>query len=278
MEFAFAPIIGFLVLILPGFIFRRFYYSEEFSSQYFESNLFNIFLVSIIPSVIFQTCHYLVFSLFMDGDIYVQAISIIFFNDTAQYATALNTLTGNLSTLTIYNITLWCWVALLGYFLRVTVRKLKLDRKFKFLRFKNDWHYILTGEFLDFSPGSFPILPEKIEEDPSPDDKVDENSPASINYNISSDFVSITQVDLVMELENKAVIYQGILKNYRLSKERRGVEYLYLSNVSRKFIYPGKKRDEWKDIEGDFLLIPFERVINLNISYFQLVPEEKNRS
>jgi hypothetical protein len=51
MNIAFATAIIFILLI-PGILFRRFYFSGEFSKQFFKSTAFELFASTSIPSIL----------------------------------------------------------------------------------------------------------------------------------------------------------------------------------------------------------------------------------
>ena len=54
MDLAINSILVFLLLILPGLIFRRFYYVGEFSKQFNSAAWLNSFYVSILPGIVIQ--------------------------------------------------------------------------------------------------------------------------------------------------------------------------------------------------------------------------------
>jgi hypothetical protein len=51
MDFALTTIL-LIFLLLPGLAFRRFYYTEEFSKEYFKESIPNFFFSTAIPSTI----------------------------------------------------------------------------------------------------------------------------------------------------------------------------------------------------------------------------------
>lgn len=126
---------------------------------------------------------------------------------------------------------------------KTVVRQLKLDRKFKELRFQNRWHYILSGEVLDF---------------PENDGKG------------RAEDIFLTYIDIAINTGHKTILYSGFLADYHLTKEGVGLDYIHLRKVKRRDIdkvsgqcFDGKEYA----IPGDVFLIPFSNVINLNISY-----------
>ncbi|MCP5104072.1 MAG: hypothetical protein GY950_11870 [bacterium] len=128
---------------------------------------------------------------------------------------------------------------------RVFVRRLKLDRKYKFFRFQNIWHYVLRGEILDF-PGN------------------SENA----------DSMHFSVIDVLVNVDNKTIIYSGLLDDYQLTKESGGLEYIYLTDARKRYLDDNNKKN-WEKIDGRYFVVPFSNVINLNISYYSFESSEQ---
>lgn len=150
---------------------------------------------------------------------------------------------GDLLNILSYQVLLFLYTFIWAKSLKTSVRGFKLDRKLKEFRFQNRWHYILSGEVLDF--------PEHVEKGRAKD-------------------IFLTFIDIAINTGHKTILYSGFLADYHLTKEGVGVDYIHLRNVKRRDIdkidgkpYDGKEYA----IPGDIFLIPFKNVINLNITY-----------
>ena len=127
-----------------------------------------------------------------------------------------------------------------GHVSRKIVRVLKLDRKFRLFRFSNDWHYLLSGEFLDF-----PEVPDNPEE------------------------VSFKLVNALTNVGGKQMIYIGELIHFTLSDEG-GLENIVLKDAKRRLLEDDLLENRYYDIPGRYITIPYKTSININIRYFYL--------
>ena len=127
-----------------------------------------------------------------------------------------------------------------GHVSRKIVRVLKLDRKFRLFRFSNDWHYLLSGEFLDF-----PEVPDNPEE------------------------VSFKLVNALTNVGGKQMIYIGELIHFTLSDEG-GLENIVLKDAKRRLLEDDLLENRYYDIPGRYITIPYKTIININIRYFYL--------
>ena len=127
-----------------------------------------------------------------------------------------------------------------GHISRKIVRIFKLDRKFRLFRFSNDWHYLLSGEFLDF-----PEVPDNPEE------------------------VSFKLVNVLTEVGGKQMIYIGELIHFTLSDEG-GLENIVLKDAKRRLLEDDLLENRYYEIPGRYITIPYKTIININIRYFYL--------
>lgn len=198
-------------------------------------------MVSVVPGFLFQSLYYLLISQFVEGGIDLNFIAVLLGGGTGQeYFDTFQMIKGDLLGLVFYNLSLWIFVGILGYLSRVFVRRLKLDRKYKFFRFQNNWHYVLRGEILDFpgNPGN-------------------------------ADSMHLSVIDVLVNVDNKTMIYSGLLDDYHLTKESGGLDYIYLTDTRKRYLDESNKKD-WEKIDGRYFVVPFSKVINLNISYYSL--------
>jgi hypothetical protein len=157
--------------------------------------------------------------------------------------------------------------ALSGWGTRVLVRWRKWDRRYEWLRYDNQWHYLLTGEVLE-TPESRAVI---------------ELQDAS-----RIDFVF---VDVLMKLEKSNMLYSGVLAGYELASDG-GLRTIYLRGTRRKQLVgdvsateqetadtevappaadPDSKinvEDNYYVVEGDLMVIPYSQLLNLNLTYY----------
>ena len=127
-----------------------------------------------------------------------------------------------------------------GHLSRKIVRMLKFERKFRLFRFSNDWHYLLSGEFLDF-----PEVPDDPEE------------------------VSFKLVNALTDVGGKQMIYIGELIHFTLSDEG-GLENIVLKDAKRRLLEDDLLENRYYEIPGRYITIPYKTIININIRYFYL--------
>ena len=124
MNLAIGAIVLFVLFIVPPLIFRRLYYTGEFSKEYFKSTPFQVFLASIVPGVIFQALQYLVAVSWFGHQPDLSVLTTLAIGgDTKEVTNAINTLKQNLGTIILYNLLLWLWVGGLALGFKFLVRK-----------------------------------------------------------------------------------------------------------------------------------------------------------
>lgn len=152
----------------------------------------------------------------------------------------------------LYNSTLAFFSVLSGYLLRKLVRFCKWDRKYKFFRFKNSWHYILNGEFFDFPNAYSDLRDTKVED------------------------IEIIYLDVLLDTSEGRILYGGFFVDYQLSSSMEP-EYLVIQNAVRQKLNHDEpasslnvNNDCKKEIKGNVLVLPFDQVKNLNLSYCEI--------
>lgn len=257
MNIAFSTLLLFFLLI-PGILFRKFYYSEEFSKEYFKETFFGVFIATFLPSVIFQiTWYFLVMILNFEVDLYTVADIISQKPDKNSFINLKN----NSLNIIVYNITMFISAIVLGYSLKQTVRRYKWDRKFKFFRFQNSWHYILKGEFFDFPRANMSLEKDTVED------------------------IEFVFIDAIVEINNECYLYDGILVDYELSSDG-GLKNISLTKAVRRkinddsVIIDGIKSDNSENyypIKGHVLLFKYSEIKNLNFTYYTLTYDDESK-
>ena len=247
MNIALTGVVLFLFL-LPGLIFRRFYYSEEFSKESFSESYFEVFYTTFLPSLVLYTTWVILaetvtqysidFSLL--GKLLVAKEDAVdaFVNAEKHFFEVLG-----------FHITLYGFAGLAGYLTKKTVRYYKLDRKLKLFRYRNYWHYLITGEIFDFRRTAANFSTNRVED------------------------IELVFVDVLVHTEEGSVIYDGLLVDYELSHDGE-LESIHLTQVVRRYLRedPGKRRKEsnYCKIPGHLFVVPFSKVTNVNFTYYAL--------
>ena len=120
------------------------------------------------------------------------------------------------------------------------VLKLNLDTRFPYLRFHNVWHYLLTAKFISLGRSQIELSRDSIQD------------------------TDLTYVVALVNIAGKAILYNGILVDYELSKEW-SLDLIYLKGVKRREI--SESRESYIDVEGHILILKYDYIINLNLSF-----------
>lgn len=245
MNIALGTVILFIIVV-PGIIMRRFYFSEEFSRKYIRNSIVDEMVFAIVPAFLI---HFIAIVYIHECTPYYvdfDTLAILLTNSGSpqDVMRSFRTIRDNITAITFYNFILWNSAALTGFLARIIVRKKKLDRKYQFLKYSNDWHYLLTGEFADFP---------KIDGD--------------------SEKIDLIYVDALVKSDGKNVLYTGILVDYTLAAA--GVlDFLVLKETKRG--YPSEQTPGTVNsiaIPGDYFILLYNQVLNINLTYYQLQEE-----
>lgn len=238
MSFAVSTLFLFL-FILPGITFKRAYLSSVFSRKLKFSGILDEVFWALFPSIVMHILSYLLLFVaasvfYLDFDLRrVLSIALLQQNNEVLYADI------------FVAYLLYCTFVMTvsffaGHTSRKLVRMLKLDRKFKLFRFTNDWHYLLSGEFLDF-----PEVPDHPEE------------------------VSFKLVNALTSVGSQQMIYIGELIHFTLSDEG-GLENIVLKDAKRRLLQDDLSENRYYEIPGRYITIPYKTIVNINIRYFYL--------
>ncbi len=239
------------IFLLPGIFFRRFYYSNQFSKEYFKQTFFGVFLSTLAPSLFFEALWFYLIQIF---GYKVDLIIIGNLISGEPGSLVFKNLQNNLSSIIFYHITIIICSSLSGYCLKILIRNNKFDRRYKLFRFKNNWHYILTGEFFDFPRATYDLTKDKPEE------------------------IAYIFIDALVQTKEGTIIYEGIFFDYELS-DKLGLDTITLREVRRRYLqydYSNKK-SKYYHIPGHLLVLKYSEIINLNFSYYKLNFNENNK-
>jgi hypothetical protein len=226
------------LFILPGITFKRAYLSSVFSRKLKFSGVLDEVFWALFPSIIMHIISYFLLLAFapvfdFHFDLRTLLSATLLQTDNERYADV------------FVSYLLYCTLVMTvsffaGHCCRKIVRVLKLDRRFKLFRFTNDWHYLLSGEFLDF-----PEVPDHPEE------------------------VSFKLVNALTSVGNQQMLYIGELIHFTLSDEG-GLENIVLKDAKRRLLQDDLVENRYYEIPGRYITIPYKTIVNINVRYFYL--------
>lgn len=253
MNFLFATVLV-LLLVSPGLAFFRAYYSDVFSIRYSRLTITDQLFRSVVPGITVQMVAFWIIQHFSNYYVRIDLIGFLLLGakEDQTLRISFNNLAVHLAPIIAYHVGLLMLGALLGWGCRVVVRRTKADRKYRFLRFDNAWHYLLTGEILEMP---------------------DQNNHSSIQLKEASQ-ISYVLMDVLIKLDQGNTLYSGIMERYELGEDGK-LDTLYLTGAHRKQLTLGNEPElaetqsvKYYPVDGDLLVIPYAQVINLNITYF----------
>jgi len=255
MSIAFSTLILFFFLI-PGIIYRRFYYAEEFSKEYFKEQFFGIVISAFIPSLILHAIWYFAVTLICQKvDLGIIADLITFNNKLA----VIESIEFNSWKIALYNLSMFFAAGILGHYSKQIVRTNQLDRTYKLLRFKNNWHYILKGEFFDFPRAYYTLINDSVEN------------------------IEFTWIDAMVEMKGEVFLYDGVLVDYELNSHG-GLDTISLKDVKRDILHTDTRNlrkddsaDTGYNIPGHIVVLKYQEVKNLNFTYYKLTEIEVDK-
>jgi hypothetical protein len=236
LNFAFTTLL--LVLIsLPGFSFRRGYYSGRFILDFKPEKIFYELLLSFLISLLFHTFWIYIVQLFLPVNFENLGFLLIGGDDFNRLDGIFNNIHFYVYHIFSYFLSISIIPYALGRFVKNKIREHQIDIKFPMLRYPNDWHYILSNDYVT-------------------------NSTGYIDSDGNADFIVL---DILVNNGKESVIYSGILEEYYLSRTDKELDKLILVYPSKK-TYSSEGESEFRDIPGNFLVVPYKHVLNLNIT------------
>jgi hypothetical protein len=242
------------ILLSPGLIFRFAYLQGTYSKLNFRVSAVEELFWALIPAMFLQLSGVLILESVFGIEV---NISLIYNLITGSRTEDIGVVKDSISAFLIYTLVIILLAAFAGVAIRALVRIFRLDLWLQFLRFRNEWHYLLSGEQDNLSNRNKIIL---------------------------------VQVDALLNSSEGNVIYSGILDNYFLTKDN-SLDRLYLTNVFRRKLKddldadkpnPGflaRDTDErYYAMPGYLFVIPYDKIINLNITYYMDELENENAS
>lgn len=237
-----------MLAIFPGFLFRKCYYSGEFTKQFNQSNEFDKLLWNVFFSGVSMAITFMSIYAFKD----ISGLTVL---DSLNYDKVRNITTtiskNELPERKILNDTYKDLILIIGlvYFFSCffgvmshwLVRSLKLDLYIRVLRFKNYWYYYIHGGKILYS-------------------------------NPSKRKFAFTKVDVLCEIAGETKLYSGILSQYTVNESDNNLENLFLTDarVLKQIKDDAGNTTEvvHRVIPGAAFCIPYKNVVNMNLVYF----------
>jgi hypothetical protein len=242
MNIAFTTILLFIILA-PGFIARSAYNSSKLSVNDTNKNIVNELTWSIIPSLTLHTLFigivHNLSSYFIDFQLLGNLILGVTTSNKAEES--FKQLGDFKYEIFSYNLILFTFSFFIGYGFREIIRYFAIDRRVRYFRFTNKWHYIFTGECLDFKD-----VPDKYEE------------------------ITDKIINVLCKVNGKSILYTGEFFNYYIDS-KGDLEAVHLRNpIRRELDKDDAKVKDYYVIASRYLVIPNTDIININFRYFSL--------
>ncbi|WP_282136031.1 hypothetical protein [Seonamhaeicola maritimus] len=273
----------FISIVIPGILFRRFFFYGEFSKQFNTKDpvLHSIFF-SIIPGIVIQLVSFIIYNLSLGFDSSFLDVFTIFRDITSdgtngtQEATK-DFINNHIITFFIYSGFVFAFASILGWISSRIIRTRNWDKKYKLFRFNNQWYYIFSGEVLNM---------KKFEEAHNVSFKNNKGEVQDTLMTYADILVSVS------EQNDRKELYTGYVVDYDLkSDDITQLDKVYLIDTHRYkkkekvFDENGVEIEDKKDdnptqsrnrlrVPGDVFILSAKNIVNLNLTY---VPSIKKR-
>jgi hypothetical protein len=268
MNFAFGAIIVFL-LLAPGISFRFLYLrSDSLRSNLDSSAVSEVFFIVLVSSIIHPAALSLLWKSGFSPDI--SQLYLIISGAKGNDGLQLSLINESVNYFLSYIFLLCVVSGILGQLAQSLVLRFDLDLKYPVLSVSNEWDTLFSGRKLD--------------------KRVREN-------------IEYIQIDALVSTSEGDVVYCGILKHYILNKN--GLDKIYLCQIFRRKLkddrintapsdddsqsvsssaqavtpaldFKGKAEDDrYYNMPGDYLVIPYQYIRNINITYYSGEEVEK---
>lgn len=253
-----------LLLILPGVLFQYAYFHGKLSKE--------VSLPFTFPAITGRTIKGLAIACGLHGlwllvwtkvfCLPANLKQVLYFlvgshSDKTLLEQALDATSASAGQVSLYFGALYAISAISGAAASFVVRQAGWDRKYPLLRFDNEWNYLFTGEVREFTADPRALAP-----------------------------ISGTYVSAVLEMGGQTYLYVGILVDYYFDRSGNLDRLLLRSAVRRNFAQDrqspppegfdasqgGMGAERFYVIDGDYVVIRYADVKNLNIKYLYVNP------
>lgn len=267
-----------LIFIFPGLLFRKFYFSGDFTKQFQQGNL----MERLLWTLFFST---LIITLSVLGFIFIETYTNIKTQEYVSYENVkklFETLSANKlpekSDVDKYFYKNYIYLILIIYFISIftgfisykLIRLTNIDAYIPALRYKNYWHYLIRSK------------------------KINGKKNSSNKY-------LYTNADILIECKDKTELYSGYVQNYFIDPLtnrlnciilKDAYKFISILNTRNQDIETSIENEEnvyerhkvysdkvvyKKNIPGDILTLFDDRIININLTYVEQVLNLKER-
>jgi len=247
----YAVVFIFFFIVVPGYIFRRFYCNGAFSKQVnWTNNILANFLSSFVTGIILSVGILFALNTFsktpINLDKFLLSIDnlIVSVNAQDENPDKFKGFTDSFYYRYLpFILFFYFTAAFLGFFSIKSIQKLGLDTRFKIFRYENNWHYLFSGKLLKFKKF-----------DPS--------------IQTTQRRVKYTFLDVLAENSSeKPTLYSGLIADYDLNfRDPSKLDRIYLYKATRyKKLNTGEVT--LKTIPGNIFTILGSKIININCTY-----------
>lgn len=232
------------------------YFRGAFSKRNAGKNMTDDIIWSSVPALLIHILGLLIANLFTGYSVNIPFLGNLLMNQiiTIDSKDVFYNIQENLFPILVYNLWINVIAVPLGQVSREIVRIRGMDIKSRTFRFSNTWHYILSGEALQF-----PHLRNTLD----------------IKYRIDN-----VVVDALTEIHGEPVIYSGILLDFYTNKDLELNTLILVkpgrvifNELKNEIIEPGQE-DIGVEIPSSELIIPASQIKNLNLRYYSFVPNK----
>ncbi|WP_405378252.1 hypothetical protein [Nonlabens sp. Asnod3-A02] len=266
----------FISIIIPGILYRRFFFFGEFSKQFNTKDpvLHSIFF-SIVPGIIIQLLSFVIYFLLFGFKTDFFNIFLIFQDITSDGTIEAKVVTqdfinNDIVRFIYYSLFVFILASVSGWSSSRLIRNRNWDKNYKLFRFKNQWYYIFSGEVLNM---------KKFEEAHKVSFKNNKGEEQDILMTYADILVSVS------EQNDKKELYTGYVVDYDLkSDDITQLDKVYLIDTHRykkkekfsagdsnnklenKSDVLNKSRNRIK-VPGDIFVLNAKNIVNLNLTY-----------
>lgn len=253
--------VALVILVFPGYLFRSFYFSNEFTRHLLPKSWTEDIAKAILYSLPFHALWVLIFELLHHSGLLYSSLTFEILlrlvvgqyapspSDAHSFGKIAGELFSNKWLISIYYLLVLASSAFAGWGLRQIIWHNELDIRFTSLKYKSDWLYKLLGR------GQLDGVSHK---------------------DIATWVDALT--DQETEIRGKTTLYRGIVAGFTTESDGNLRDLILVSARRGKFSTNenGKYVFEWESVPGDYFVLRYASIRNLNITYFSKSSVESN--
>lgn len=262
------------LLVVPGIAYRYTLYFGPRTKKRTRLSAFDDFISAIIPGLTAQLigallvgfAHYLGWTKY-----YIDFLSLgqLMFGTGDKVANEFSEIKANLGVIFAYNTSLIFLSALIGYGVRRIIHELHFDHRYSFLRFNNEWYYILKGETVFFYPtegfkrqgdSSLSWWARKKIRKSRRADAIKQIKAERKKYNLCFAYI------VTKEIDKERYVFKGLVKSFHLMPDGQ-IDTIWLSKPSKCILGQEDLDENWIPITVNVLAIKGCEIIDIGIRH-----------